>query len=369
MTPNPLARYETFLIQNSSTINTIESSLRSLTWFLPGRFKDADLASESLTTGLNLLSMYHDALLARRLGEEKIKPLIPPSDLSRYTRAWAERQPSYRHAARTLEIVRFTQLLFEMMLRRRAGKRNTWRGILALEFVKALLRLVILQTTRRPILFPTLPERELDPSSIGEVLSSSKAGPKVLLDRPPTPDHIKNNREIFSPAPPSKLSQVLSHTKTKGVQGVDEFLFSKALTPASVSPPASSIHPLSSVRDWCSELIFILRPLIYAFLVSRPGGEHRDIDPTVVSLSIDLLSRYLRRSPPSHSVIERSEYARRDRDLLRYLLRGSIWHMYSRPKIVGMMNAFEFRPVFNMLSTLVKDWIPIVDEYHYYSST
>src|SRR5258707_4552624 len=128
---------------------------------------------------------------------------------------------------------------------------------------RALLRLVILQTTRRPILFPTLPERELDPSSIGEVLSSSKAGPKVLLDRPTTPDHIKNNREIFSPAPPSKLSQVLSHTKTKGAQGVDEFLFSKALTPASVSPPASSIHPLSSVRDWCSELIFILRPLIY----------------------------------------------------------------------------------------------------------
>ncbi len=89
-----------------------------------------------MTTGLNLLSMYHDALLARRLGEEKIKPLIPPSELSRYTRAWAERQPSYRHAARTLEIFRFTQLLFEMMLRRRAGKRNTWRGILALEFVK-----------------------------------------------------------------------------------------------------------------------------------------------------------------------------------------------------------------------------------------
>ncbi len=33
------------------------------------------------------------------------------------------------------------------------------------------------------------------------------------------------------------------------------------------------------------------------------------------------------------------------------------------------MNAFEFRPVFNMLSTLVKDWIPIVDEYHYCKST
>lgn len=43
MTTSPLARYESFLISNASTISTIESSLRSLTWFLPGRFRDAEL--------------------------------------------------------------------------------------------------------------------------------------------------------------------------------------------------------------------------------------------------------------------------------------------------------------------------------------
>lgn len=42
-----LARYESFLINNVSTISTLESSLRSVTWFLPGRFKDAELASEA----------------------------------------------------------------------------------------------------------------------------------------------------------------------------------------------------------------------------------------------------------------------------------------------------------------------------------
>lgn len=41
------ARYESFLISNSSTIGTIESSLRSLTWFLPGRFKDAEIVGEA----------------------------------------------------------------------------------------------------------------------------------------------------------------------------------------------------------------------------------------------------------------------------------------------------------------------------------
>ena len=35
------------LVQNATRISSIESSLRSLTWFLPGRFKDSELASEA----------------------------------------------------------------------------------------------------------------------------------------------------------------------------------------------------------------------------------------------------------------------------------------------------------------------------------
>lgn len=42
-----IAGYESFLINNVSTISTLESTLRSVTWFLPGRFKDAALASEA----------------------------------------------------------------------------------------------------------------------------------------------------------------------------------------------------------------------------------------------------------------------------------------------------------------------------------
>lgn len=42
-----LARYESFLIQNVSTISSLESTLRSISWVLPGRFKDAELVSEA----------------------------------------------------------------------------------------------------------------------------------------------------------------------------------------------------------------------------------------------------------------------------------------------------------------------------------
>jgi len=41
------AKYENFLVMNAPTIATIESSLRSLTWFLPGRFKEGEIVGEA----------------------------------------------------------------------------------------------------------------------------------------------------------------------------------------------------------------------------------------------------------------------------------------------------------------------------------
>lgn len=42
-----LAKYDNFFVKNVSAISSLESSLKYLTWVLPGRFKDADLAAEA----------------------------------------------------------------------------------------------------------------------------------------------------------------------------------------------------------------------------------------------------------------------------------------------------------------------------------
>ena len=56
----------------------------------------------------------------------------------------------------------------------------------------------------------------------------------------------------------------------------------------------------------------------------------KSTNPLVVSLSVELASRYLRREAPPADALERAEYARRDREFLWYLLRGSIWRSYTR---------------------------------------
>ena len=57
--------------------------------------------------------------------------------------------------------------------------------------------------------------------------------------------------------------------------------------------------------------------------------QHKD-RALVTALALDLLSRNLRRAPSASASVEQNEYARRDRDLAWYLLRGSAWESYTR---------------------------------------
>jgi hypothetical protein len=52
--------------------------------------------------------------------------------------------------------------------------------------------------------------------------------------------------------------------------------------------------------------------------------------PLTAIIIMELVSRHFRRTPSSTSALERSEYARRDRDIMWYLLRGPIWDDFTR---------------------------------------
>lgn len=149
-----LAKYENFLVKNVSTISTVESSLRSITWLLPGRFKDADLVSEAcqsyvsvspcitrnplaVSALLNVISLYHDTLLARIIkSDPQWKPILPTPLHTKYTRAWSDKDALYKWVARALELIKFTQLLVEMVMRRKLSNRRRWRCIVLMESVK-----------------------------------------------------------------------------------------------------------------------------------------------------------------------------------------------------------------------------------------
>ncbi|KAF9568428.1 peroxisomal membrane protein PEX16 [Agrocybe pediades] len=359
------AKYESFLINNVSTISTLESSLRSITWFLPGRFKDAELASESLTSLLNVMSMYHDTLLARIVkANPSYRPLIPSSLHTRYTRKWSDKESLYKWSSRAIELIRFTQLVIEMVLRRNVSERLKWRAILLLEFTKASLRLLILKITRRPLVSPPIPEREFDPTMLASNSTSSSptlAPSSPSLSPSATPDHLRNN---LVPLPPHPLL-----TSTQADTSAEDYLLPKALTTSSVKPSTSLIRPFSSIRDWSAEIIYILRPLVYAsLLASERNAREKSNKALTIALVMEFVSRTLRRNTPPSAELERAEYARRDKDMIWYLLRGSIWESYTRPKLESFITRTTHTPLIGLFGALLKDWMPLIDDYYYYTA-
>jgi peroxin-16 len=86
---------------------------------------------------LNIISLYHDTLLTRIVkSDPQWRPILPTPLHTKYTRAWSDKDAVYKWVARALELIRFSQLLVEMVMRRKLPIRARWRGIVLMETIK-----------------------------------------------------------------------------------------------------------------------------------------------------------------------------------------------------------------------------------------
>ncbi|PSR94001.1 peroxisome membrane protein [Coniella lustricola] len=183
--PKWRAKYDDLVTKNAGQVSQLESALRSLTYIVPGRFRDAELATEGIHSGVQLLSLYHDLVLFR----SSLSPPPSPSSSSsssrattttsatatvakslhaRYTRFWTAKSAFYRRVSIVLQVVQYTELLLEMWAKRR-GEALRWRVVVLIEAVKAFCRLLLLRITQaRPLVTPPLPEREKVADGDGE---------------------------------------------------------------------------------------------------------------------------------------------------------------------------------------------------------
>jgi len=82
---------------------------------------------------------------------------------------------------------------------------------------------------------------------------------------------------------------------------------------------------------------FLIHDIRYpaSLVVADRKSQDRSSRAVIVALFMEFVSRNLRRTPSPSAALERSEYARRDKDMVWYLLRGSIWESYTKfvPKL------------------------------------
>ncbi|MBW0493813.1 hypothetical protein O181_033528 [Austropuccinia psidii MF-1] len=395
--------YQDFLLNNATRITSIESTLRSLTWFLPGRFKDAELASEALYATLNLLSLYHDGIISKAAGSlpSLRKPTL--SSHGRYTSAWSSFSSTYNYLAHALAIISRSELLIEMIARRKLGSRRRWRVVLMLECFKALLRLKLVALTRRMLVNPPLPQRTIDPTTIEahrpvsgpathhpshQGSSSAKTIDSSLSsDLPSTFTWVGKRTGTTRPTIASLRAQSHHpdepHSRGSTRNLVNEYLSRRALTLEGLLKPLELIRKLRTNKARLAELIWILRPVIYALTINRFGQHHPA--PFLFSLSIEYLSYSLRQSSLQQplqlynnphgtafnrfvSELERTEFSQRQKAFWCYFLRGPLWILWTKPKLISISQKLSSKPLLNLISLAIQDYTPLIDEYHYYTS-
>ncbi|CZT07791.1 related to peroxisomal membrane protein peroxin 16 [Rhynchosporium agropyri] len=361
--PSPrrlLTLYSTFILKNQSSVTQIESALRSLTYIIPGRFRDAELASESLHSSIQLLSLYHDTLLTRAVAKLRGMPQVRQKEQSshnRYTKFWIGHSRFYRRVATALAVVQYTQLLWEMMAKRK-GERVRWRVVVLLEILKAVCRLCLLRITNsRPLVTPPLPEREVIPEVEAEEEETEAGefedeGFSEIKERPRVISHGRGEKEY-------KMKRTgLSLPSLPNPGDISSYLLSKVLTADDIKAPNALLNKTVGSAQ-LAELLHILQPVVYAVAMSRTKDK-KNWQPWLLGLSLEYAARQLRKDGLRTTALEREQWGKRGWAMGWWAMRGAFYENVTKGFLHGASAKLP-----SLVSGVLDDYLYLWDGYYF----
>ncbi|KAI9184240.1 hypothetical protein H9P43_003293 [Blastocladiella emersonii ATCC 22665] len=359
---SPLAAYREFLLHNAAQISSVESALRSLSYFLPGRFADADLASEALYAVVNLVSLYHDRVLYDAVRGAGIDH--KPALVNQYHRYWHAASPAVHYASTALTLVQTVESVCEMAAAKRWSERRRWDVVAGIEALKAALRLIIVARTQRLTLTPASPERDLDPAQVGAALEHAAQDRAAASD--PRAAAFKGPRTGVVLPPAAAMGSASAAPLW------ERYLAAKAVRNAFRSP-ADLLSVLRGSRA-AGEVLFVLRPLLYVVLLRKYGRQ--SWIPVAVSVVAEVLA-YLLVAGKEGGVaakgkemtgLERGEVERRKYLFLFYLLRGPVYDQFTKHALDSFCSSLENKPLLRLFAGIVRDYQPLWEHVYMYTS-
>lgn len=354
MPPKWLHMYGDFITKNSHQVSQIESALRSLTYIIPGRFRDAEIASETLHSSIQLLSLYHDAVLRGAITRIPALASKIPSPHTRYTRFWTAKSRIYRRIALLLQIVQYTELLWEMAAKRK-GEKVRWRVIILLEVIKAVCRLLLMRVTNsRPLVTPVLPERDPIPPDVeqndGDAL-------KELMGEEIQPESAKATHEKEWTMP--RTGSSLPSLPNPG--DISSYLMGRVLTADDIKPAAKLLNTLSRPGQ-TAEILHIISPLIYAIALSQ-SKDRKSWAPWVIGLSLEYAARQMRDRGLRSTILENEEWGKRYWAAGWWAMRGAFYENFTKGMIAGVRRRMP-----SLVSGIMEDYEYLWENYYFSTS-
>jgi peroxin-16 len=224
-------------------------------------------------------------------------------------------------------MIQYTELLWEMIARRR-GEKIRWRVVILIEIVKAICRLFLLRLTNsRPLVSPPLPERELDLVTANEERENSDYNG---VQSPPS----EGSSDLSWTMPRT----LLSLPSLPDVNEVSDFLISKVLTADDVKPPKSLLHRVNG-QGQLAEVLYILRPVVYALAIRKWGQDKRSWRPWLIGFGMEYGCRQLAKKDFRERIagglrgltgLEREELRKRGWAMGWWLMRGAFYETITK---------------------------------------
>nr|KAJ3423242.1 Peroxisomal membrane protein pex16 [Polyrhizophydium stewartii] len=331
--------YREVVLDNAQTVSSVESSVRSLTYILP------------VYASIGLIGHYHDSILAREARRQL--PHTPVSRFNRYTIALHRSSRLASTVSIALTVVQTFEVFCEMLAAKFGGKKIRSRTILTIETIKVVCRLLLLRLSgNRMLLHSQMPDREYDVTKM-----------KPASAVPGTSWRGKRTGREHIPV----ISLAGSDESARAMQ----FLQARALTELSASP-LQLVSRLTGLRE-IGEILFILRPLLYVLAIKKYGS--RSYKPWVLSLLVELFSFGTAFNPHTRALkssltdLERDEVKRRAFLFLYYLLRNPFFGDYTKERLVAFSTSLSTKPVISFFSGVIQDYIPLWENYHFYTAS
>jgi peroxin-16 len=196
--------------------------------------------------------------------------------------------------AQILQVIQYTELLWEMLAKRR-GDKVRWRAVVLLESIKAICRLLLLRLTNsRPLLSPPLPEREIDPSSLQE---STQATLDELeaVSQEATLTEAQSTTAVSEDSANTKWTMPrtgLTLPSLPNSEDISSYLLSKVMKADDIKPPKALMHRISGKGE-LAEILWIIRPVVYALAMQHWSNDKKSWRPWLIGVSIEFGARQL----------------------------------------------------------------------------
>lgn len=278
-------------------------------------------------------------------------PAVPQSGHNRYTKFWMQ-SAWYRRVARALVVVQYTQLLWEMMAKRR-GERVRWRVVVVLEAIKAVCRLFLLRITNsRPLVSPPLPERDVIPEGApAEEDAFEDEGFSEVKEETPL---------VGKPYKMKRTGMSLPVLPNAG--DISSYLLSKVLTADDIKAPNALLNKTVGSAQ-LAEWLHILQPVVYAIAMSR-SKDKKNWQPWLLGLSIEYAARQLRKDGLRTTALEREQWGKRGWAMGWWAMRGAFYENVTK----GFLHRTSER-LPGLVSGVLDDYLYLWDGYYFSTSS